>query len=328
MSLSTSTSVIAQRTPTLPLSWTDPINNTDPSGHGVITWLIRTVLSVGIRLGIKAAQAEALSASVATVSAIETGVEAGLSVATGVTSGITRATGHTNVSKALGWASLGLGVAAAFGTAEIVAPKIRNKLRGLSRKARRVPAPELMSYELTDCIGDPLAETRVGPSASITNLPLPAYDAIFSQLDSTSTRSFFRAISGAEYSGALEESLRPHLHRAVRHDLKQTMMQALCDYDNATGIAKASSSRQAMLHEAWLQRGINGLHADDIAEIFQNVNNNPHLTFTAQQGVNFQSEVGMDFIHTQRLPRSFNGSDLTFNPKRGKDMVNPIRRAR
>ncbi|WP_049858031.1 RHS repeat-associated core domain-containing protein [Trabulsiella odontotermitis] len=303
----------------------DPINGTDPSGHGLITWLIRKVLSIGIRLGIKAAQAEALSASVATVSAIETGVEAGLSLATGVASGITRATGHPDVSKALGWASMGLGLAATFGTAEIIAPKIRDKVQGLCRKAKRVPAPELMSYELTEYVGETLAETRVGPSASITNLPAPAYDAIFSQLDSTSTRSFFRAISGSEYSGALEESLRPRLRRAVRSDIKQNMLKALRDFDNATDVAKTSTSRQAMVHEAWLQRGSNGLHMDDIAEIFHRVNDSSNLTFTAQQGVHFQSWVGFDFIHTHRLPGGFNGSTLAFNPAKGRGFVNPIR---
>ena len=301
----------------------DPINNTDPSGHGLITWLVRKVLSISIRLGIKAAQADALSTSVAAYSALETGVETGLSIATGVTSGITRATGNTKVSKALGWASMGLGVAATFGLAEILAPKIRNKIQGLCRRFSRAADPELISYELTEGVGNAMDAIRVGPSASITNLPAPVYDTLFSMLDSTSTRSFFRAISGAEYSEALEESLRPHLRRAVRFDNKQKMLQAIRDFENATGIAKASTSRQAMIHEAWLQRASNGLHMDDISEIFHRVNNNPYLTFTAQQGVHFQSGVGVDFVHTHRLPRSFNGSDLTFNPKRGKGMVNP-----
>lgn len=305
----------------------DPINNTDPSGHGIITWLIRKVLSISIRLGIKAAQAEALSTTVAAYSALETGVETGLSIATGVTSGITRATGNTKVSKALGWASMGLGIAATFGLAETLAPKIRKKIQGLCRKFSRAADPELMSYELTEGVGNAMDAIRLGPSASITNLPAPAYDTLFSMLDSTSTRSFFRAISGAEYSEALEESLRPRLRRAVRLDNKQKMLQALRDFENAseTEIVKRSASPMAMVHEAWLHRASNGLHMDDLAEIFESVNNNYHMEFSAQQGTHFPGAL-WTHDHTNYLPRAFNGRDLTFDPTRGKNLVNSSRR--
>ncbi|KFC07449.1 hypothetical protein GTGU_01833 [Trabulsiella guamensis ATCC 49490] len=304
----------------------DPINNTDPSGHGIITWLIRKVLSVSIRLGIHAAQADALSTSVAAYSALETGVETGLSIATGVASGITRATGNEKVSKALGWAAMGLGIAATFGLAEVLAPKVGKKIQGVCRRFSRAADPELISYELTEGVGNAMESIRVGPSASITNLPAPAYDTLFSMLDSTSTRSFFRAISGAEHSGVLDESLRPHLRRAVRFDNKQKMLQTLRDFENASQaeIVKPRSAPMAMVHEAWLHRASNGLHVDDLAEIFESVNYNPHMRFSAQQGAYFPGET-FRYDHTNYLPRAFNGRDLTFDPKRGRKVVNPWR---
>lgn len=293
----------------------DPINNTDPSGHGLITWLIRKALSIGIRLGIKAAQAEALSATVATYELTEIGIEASLTIATGVSSAATGATGHTDVSKALGWASLGLGIVTTAGAIKVATPKIRNKIRGLSGKMNRTSLPELQRYELTERGGGAAAEPRFAPSASITNLPAPAYDNIFSQLDPASTRCFFRAITGSEYSGALEESLQPHLRRAVRTETKQGMLQTLRDFEATTGIVKSSSSRQAMIHEAWLQQKSNRLFMDDISEIFHRVNNNIFLEFTSQHGVQYKGGGPLKFIHTRHLPAGFNAKTLTFNPR-------------
>ncbi|MFW0765822.1 RHS repeat-associated core domain-containing protein [Trabulsiella odontotermitis] len=117
----------------------DPINKTDPSGHGPITWLIRKIIGLSVRAGIKAAISDGASASLATAGTVETGVELAASAVTGQAS---RAVAKTNphAAKALGWMSLGLGIAGTFGVAEILAPQMGRKIKGLSQKIARTIA--------------------------------------------------------------------------------------------------------------------------------------------------------------------------------------------
>ncbi|AZC64539.1 RHS repeat-associated core domain-containing protein [Pseudomonas chlororaphis] len=117
----------------------DPINLSDPSGHGPIAWLLEAVVTLGIRLGMKAAMAESLTAA----AAVTANVEIGLDITTGVTSAVTgiasAATKQSNpeVSQKLQWASVGLGVGSAvFGAAAGVA-KVRKGLQGLSERLER-----------------------------------------------------------------------------------------------------------------------------------------------------------------------------------------------
>jgi RHS repeat-associated protein len=115
----------------------DPINQTDPSGHGPITWLIRKIIGLSVRAGIKAAMADGASASLATAGTVETGVELATSAVTGQAS---RAVAKSNprAAKVLGWMSLGLGIAGTAGVAEKLAPQIGGKIKGISGRIQRL----------------------------------------------------------------------------------------------------------------------------------------------------------------------------------------------
>lgn len=115
----------------------DPINMTDPSGHGPITWLIRKAIGFAIRIGIKSALSEATSAALATISSVETGLELASSAATGIASQATRKS-NPQASSKLGWASLGLGLAGGFGVGEASMSQIQRRSRGVSGWAERV----------------------------------------------------------------------------------------------------------------------------------------------------------------------------------------------
>ncbi|AZC64537.1 hypothetical protein C4K28_4122 [Pseudomonas chlororaphis subsp. piscium] len=118
----------------------DPINLSDPSGHGPITWLLRKVVTLGIRWGMKAAMADSITAAAAVTANVEAGlaITAGAaSAATGIASGATEKN-NPEVSQKLKWASLGLGVGSAvFGAGTGVA-KVRKGLQGLSKRLGRV----------------------------------------------------------------------------------------------------------------------------------------------------------------------------------------------
>ncbi|KFC10555.1 hypothetical protein GTGU_00605 [Trabulsiella guamensis ATCC 49490] len=135
----------------------DPINQTDPSGHGPITWLLRKIIGVSIRIGIKAAMSDSMSATIATLSTVETGVEAAASLATGVAAK-EMAEKDPAMARKLGWASMGLGIAATFGIAEKLAPRIGQKLEGISGKMKRVlPGNNRRTLSL----GGPMRNTRI-----------------------------------------------------------------------------------------------------------------------------------------------------------------------
>lgn len=120
----------------------DPINKTDPSGHGPITWLIRKIIGLSVRAGIKAAMSEGASASLATAGTVETGIELATSAVTGQAS---RAVAKTNphAAKVLGWMSLGIGIAGTLGVAEKLVPQIGRRIKGLSGKIARTTVTPL-----------------------------------------------------------------------------------------------------------------------------------------------------------------------------------------
>ncbi|MGA5657825.1 RHS repeat-associated core domain-containing protein [Rahnella contaminans] len=98
----------------------DPINQSDPSGHGPLMWLIEGVIWGAAKLGKQLALSEAAAAAVSTTETVIWGVSATASLATGIASKETSSS-NPEVSAKLGWASLGLGIAAAtFGIPKIV----------------------------------------------------------------------------------------------------------------------------------------------------------------------------------------------------------------
>ena len=88
----------------------DPVNLTDPSGHGLITMMVKQTLRLGLRLGLS----EAVEYSIVTAMAsaylgiIETTVEASAALATGIASTIEKKKNPVAAQKLM-WASIGLG---------------------------------------------------------------------------------------------------------------------------------------------------------------------------------------------------------------------------
>ncbi|POT59362.1 hypothetical protein C3432_01115 [Citrobacter amalonaticus] len=83
----------------------DPINNTDPSGHGLITLMLRIITRVAVRLSWM------LETTAGTVVSTSLKIETGLALAslatTGIAAGVAKAQGHTKVAQSLGWSVLG-----------------------------------------------------------------------------------------------------------------------------------------------------------------------------------------------------------------------------
>ncbi|WP_340617725.1 RHS repeat-associated core domain-containing protein [Xenorhabdus entomophaga] len=115
----------------------DPVNRTDPSGHGPIIWLLRKVIRLGARLGIKAAQSEAMTSAFVTIGYVETGLEVASWAATGTASKVKEMKGQPEIAHKLSWASLGLGITGGFGLAEIEVQRVLRGARGLSERLAR-----------------------------------------------------------------------------------------------------------------------------------------------------------------------------------------------
>ncbi|MCP9267795.1 hypothetical protein M5U04_06680 [Xenorhabdus sp. XENO-1] len=92
----------------------DPVNMTDPNGHGPITWLARQVVRLVVHVGLKGTMAEALPATMATSSAVEaaTTLVDLASTATGIASNQLEKK-NPEKSQKLAWASMGLGMGSA-----------------------------------------------------------------------------------------------------------------------------------------------------------------------------------------------------------------------
>jgi len=127
----------------------DPVNQTDPSGHGPITWLIRKAITLGARLGIKFAEESSMSA-LTTAGMVETGTELATQWATGISQSIARAKGDAAAARKLGWASLATGLAGGLGLAEGDIQQTVKRLRG---SAKSYGLREGESKELSDMFG-------------------------------------------------------------------------------------------------------------------------------------------------------------------------------
>lgn len=124
----------------------DPINRVDPGGHGLITWLIRKTLRLAVRLGMKVEQEEAMSSNLTTAGAVETGTEVSTQVATGVAKDVQEKKGHPKTAQKLGWASMAMGIAGAFGLFDNDIRHTVKKLRS-SSKTYRVSAAEKRGFQ-------------------------------------------------------------------------------------------------------------------------------------------------------------------------------------
>jgi len=114
----------------------DPVNQTDPSGHGPVTWLLRMAIRAGVRIGLKEALAEGMATTLATVGKIETGLELASSAATGIASA-SLAGSNPQLAAKLGWASIGLGLAGGLDDAIELGARVRRGMKGLSEKLSR-----------------------------------------------------------------------------------------------------------------------------------------------------------------------------------------------
>ncbi|PLR44649.1 hypothetical protein CYR40_14990 [Chimaeribacter arupi] len=89
----------------------DPVNMTDPSGHGPITQLIRQSLRLGVRLGLNDATAGGMTSAMsrAGLGTLENVLEVSAQVATGLASAAVQQR-NPQQAKKLMWAALGLGM--------------------------------------------------------------------------------------------------------------------------------------------------------------------------------------------------------------------------
>ncbi|WP_049858172.1 RHS repeat-associated core domain-containing protein [Trabulsiella odontotermitis] len=149
----------------------DPINHTDPSGHGIITLIIRAI-ALAIRIGLKVAMSEGTAAMVSTAGYVETGVTAAASLATGVSARVVK-TKNPEAARKLQWAGIGLGIAAAAGAAEAVGTRIMRCRKGVSQVAQRVDG---VSYNPRGSIAEIFGETAeaVGETVEAQNEALTA----------------------------------------------------------------------------------------------------------------------------------------------------------
>ncbi|ECE0486497.1 RHS repeat-associated core domain-containing protein [Salmonella enterica subsp. enterica] len=114
----------------------DPVNQTDPSGHGPVTWLLRMAIRAGVRIGLSEALADGMATTLATAGKIETGLELASSAATGIASTSLAGSNPQRAAK-LGWASMGLGLAGGLDDAIALGARVRREISGLSDKLSR-----------------------------------------------------------------------------------------------------------------------------------------------------------------------------------------------
>ncbi|ECE0486494.1 RHS repeat-associated core domain-containing protein [Salmonella enterica subsp. enterica] len=115
----------------------DPVNQTDPSGHGPVTWLLRMAIRAGVRIGLSEALADGMATTLATAGKIETGLELASSAATGIASA-SLAGSNPQLAAKLGWASTGLGLAGGVDVVIELGSRIRREIKCLSARISRI----------------------------------------------------------------------------------------------------------------------------------------------------------------------------------------------
>ncbi|WP_447866579.1 RHS repeat-associated core domain-containing protein [Rahnella bonaserana] len=112
----------------------DPVNLTDPSGHGPLMWIVEGMVYLIASAGMAAEVSEAAVTAIGITETVVSGLSAATSMATGIASKQTE-TSNPQLSQALGWASLGLGItSAAFGI-----PKVTGRIyKGMHKSSSRL----------------------------------------------------------------------------------------------------------------------------------------------------------------------------------------------
>jgi len=116
----------------------DPINCTDPSGHGPVTWLIRKTIGLAVRAGLNEATADSISTGMSTLRLgwMENAAEITTSLSTGCI-GLYSSKDDPDKGAKMVWASVGIG-AAVGGYLLFQFGGFLN--RGCRRASRRQPA--------------------------------------------------------------------------------------------------------------------------------------------------------------------------------------------
>lgn len=172
----------------------DPINHTDPSGHGIITLIIRAI-GFGVRVGLKVAMSEGTAAAVTTAGYVETGVTVAATAATGVSARVMK-NKNPETARKLGWAALGLGLAAAAGAAETIGMKVMRGRKGVSQTAQRV---EGVSYNPRGSVAEIFGETAEA-SGEVVEANNEALTSVAGP--SRTTQSTFIGYHGTNVEGA------------------------------------------------------------------------------------------------------------------------------
>ncbi|PLR44750.1 RHS repeat-associated core domain-containing protein [Chimaeribacter arupi] len=134
----------------------DPVNMTDPSGHGLITMMIKQTLKLGVKLGMSQAAADGITTAMASayLAFIETSIEGAAALATGIAGSMEMKKNPVAAQKLM-WAGMGFGGAlGVLGTAHYLAPTAKSLWR---RLLRRGPAVELIEMR-------PRAIAAAGPA--------------------------------------------------------------------------------------------------------------------------------------------------------------------
>ncbi|ENQ7059004.1 RHS repeat-associated core domain-containing protein [Salmonella enterica] len=87
----------------------DPVNQTDPSGHGPLTWLLGAGMRIGLRILLDGTMAKGMLKALRIAGKVETHLERLASVSTGLSAAI-MAKKDPQMAARLGWASFGLGL--------------------------------------------------------------------------------------------------------------------------------------------------------------------------------------------------------------------------
>jgi len=154
----------------------DPVNMTDPSGHGLITMMVKQTLRLGLRLGLS----EAVEYSIVTAMAsaylgiIETTVEASAALATGIASTIEKKKNPVAAQKLM-WASIGLGGALGI----LGAHHLPSLCKALWRRLpRRGPAVEFIEMRPRVIEQQVQQKVFVGYHGTSTKYPYPLHREI------------------------------------------------------------------------------------------------------------------------------------------------------
>ncbi len=213
----------------------DPVNKTDPSGHGPITWLVRKVIRLGVRLGVASAEtAEGMASGLTTAGAVETGTELATQVSTGISQQIAKARGNIAAATELGWITMGMGLAGGLGLMEGDIGQTVRRARGAAKSFGLLGETE---SEVSSLFGSEGNYRRIGDDVSEVRESLMEESSDREPLRSRSTiresAGESNLVNNAEFSlSDLDGSVRqngsgePHSFVDHRNELENVSRQA------------------------------------------------------------------------------------------------------